>query len=172
MNTEGMRDFSPVTRRDILRVVFKYKIEMSVIFVTSLLIALGYLLYVDPTYKAETKILVLLGKEKTTAIDANLRNPNVVFTERGQNIKNEIEILTDQNLTYMVLPKLKGWLDAAAQPPQTIYQWTKKWAKDAYRWVKELARTPLYVLGLSVKLTKEQRYALAFHSALRVEAYR
>lgn len=166
--TVDMRDFSPVSRRDIVYVVFKYKLEMLIIFIASLVIALGYLLYVGPTYKAQTKILVLLGKEKTTAIDANTGRPNFVFTERGQNINNEIEILTDANLTYSVLPKLKAWLDARYRPPETIYQWVKKWSKDAWRWTKELARTPLYALGLSVKLTKEQRTVIAFHSALNV----
>ena len=167
--TADMRDFSPVSRRDIVYVIFKYKLEMLIILIASLVIALGYLLYVDPTYKAQTKILVLLGKEKTAAIDASTGRPNFVFTERGQNIKNEIEILTDANLTYSALPKLKAWLDAAYRPPETIYQWVKKWSKDAWRWTKDLARTPLYALGLSVRLTKEQRTAIAFHSALKVE---
>lgn len=163
-----MKDFSPVTRRDIVYVVFKYKIELAIIFIASMVIALGYLLYIDPSYRAETKILVLLGREKTSAIDANTRNQNVLFTERGQNIKNEIEILTDSNLTYSALPKLKAWLDAAYRPPDSVYGWIKKWSKDAYRWVKELARAPLYATGLSVRLTEEQRNALAFQSALQV----
>lgn len=161
-----MRDFSPVSWRDILRVVFKYKFEMLIIFVAAVAIAFGYLLYVDPVYRAETKILVLLGQEKTSAIEANVRSPNVLFTERGQNIKNEIEILTDPSLTYRVMPKLNEWLDNAYRPPESIYQWLKKWAKDGWRFVKEAARAPLYALGLSVKLTPEQRLALAFRTAL------
>ena len=162
-------DYSPVTARDILYVFFKYKLQILLIFVASLLFSLGYLLYVGPTYSAQTKILVLIGKEKSSAIDAYSGNPNVIFSERGQNINNEIEILNDKNMTYEVMPALQEYLEASYTEPTTLLQRIKKWFRIKFRQLKELIRTPFYKLGVMVKLSAIEQLALSFQAALNVE---
>ena len=164
-----MRDFSPVTLRDILHVFFKYKYRTLLIFVIAVSGAFGYLLYVDPLYKAETKILVLIGKEKYSAIDTYTKSANVMFAERGQNTHNEIEILTDPGLTLAVMPHLSEWLDAAYLPPTTFLQKLKKWMRTTYRSIKEVLYTPLYYVGLATRLTPEQKFAAALYGGLGVE---
>jgi len=162
-------DYSPVTPRDILYVFFKYKLQILIIFVASILFSLGYLLYVGPTFSAQTKILVLIGKEKSSAIDAYSGNPNVIFSERGQNINNEIEILTDKNMTYDVMPALQEYLEATYTEPTTLLQRIKKWFRIKLRQLKELIRTPFYKLGVMVKLSENEQLALSFQAALDVE---
>ena len=162
-------DYSPVTPRDILYVFFKYKLQIFLILVVSILFSLGYLFYVGPTYVAQTKILVLIGKEKSSAIDAYSGNPNVIFSERGQNINNEIEILTDRNMTYQVMPALQEYLEATRTDPTTLLQRIKKWFRIKLRQVKELMRTPFYKLGVMAKLSPSEELALSFQASLGVE---
>lgn len=164
-----MREFSPVTIRDILYVFFKYKYKLLIIFLVAVFSAFGYLLYADALYKAETKILVQIGKEKISAIDTYTKEANVLFAERGQNTRNEIEILKDPSLTLAVMPRLKEWLDAAYRPPTTLYQKFKKWLRTTVNSVKEFLYTPLYYVGLATRLTPEQKFAEALNGALSVE---
>src|SRR5687768_17327954 len=116
-----VKDVSTVTVRDILYVAFKYKFQIVAIFVTAVLGALGYLLYVSPTYEAETKILVQLGREKAEAVEMSAtRNNNVVFAARPEDIRDEIEILKDKSIIYAVMPRLQDWFDKAPRPPESL----------------------------------------------------
>lgn len=163
------KDVSEVTLRDILYVVFKHKFNILLIFLVSVLGAIGYLVYVKPTYEATTKILVQLGKEKTESLATSSANPNVVFAARPEDIRDEIEILTDKTIAYAVLPTLRKWLEDAYRPPQTLLDRIRAWVNEQLRALKELAYRPLYALGLAVKLTPEQKFVLSLQGALDAE---
>jgi len=159
-------DISTVTVRDILYVAFKYKIQIVATFFAALLGALGYLLYVGPTYEAKTNILVQLGREKTEAVEMSATKPNAVFGARSEDIRDEIEILKDKNAVNAVMPRLQDWIDNAPHPPMSLVRRIRTWVKDGVRWLKELAYQPLYALELAARLTPSQRFALSLVDAL------
>lgn len=160
---------SPVTVRDILYVAFKHKFQVLAIFALSVLGALAWLIITAPTYEAETKILVQLGKEKSESLDASMSKPNVVFAARSEDIRDEIEILTDKNAIYAVMPQLQDWLAKAPKPPQTLLRKIRTWMSEAFGAVKEVAMMPFYAVGLAVKLDPDQKFALALQAALKAD---
>jgi uncharacterized protein involved in exopolysaccharide biosynthesis len=168
--TPEVKDVRPVTVRDILYVGFKYKFQMLGIFLTTVVGALAYLICVSPTYEAETKVLVQLGKERAEPMEMTTTKPNVVLAARPEDIRDEIEILKDKNVIYTVMPKLQEWLDKAPRPPESILRRIRAWISDGFRLLKELAYEPLYALGLATRLTPDQRFALALQSGLDAEA--
>ncbi len=97
-----------LTFRDILYVFFKNINIIRITFLTSLILAIVYCFITAPEYRAETKILIKLGKEQMSGIE-QMRSEaySVQFQERKENTHNEMELITGQFLTEKVLSLIK-----------------------------------------------------------------
>ena len=147
-----------------------------------------YLGQTPPTYTAEAKLLVNLGREKIGDIGLQ-REPvtNAVIQQRAQDVYNEIEILRDDMLMRSVFPVLKERLkqdsaDKPLSPPaDTLPQRLRDQFKAAVQTVQEFIQDasnsiiiPFYKLGVlkensaGPKLTADQILLQSFHTALSV----
>ncbi|WJW76299.1 GumC family protein [Thiohalobacter sp. IOR34] len=165
-----MRELSPVSMRDILNILFKHQRKILAVFAIAIVSATGYLLYTSPVYQAETKILVMLGREKFSAIDAyNKDTYNILFQERGQNINNEIEIITDPYLTYKVLDRLQNEIQIDERPPEDLWKRLKYYAKELLKEIKDIVYAPLYWTGIKTRLNERDALALDLAGSLGIE---
>jgi polysaccharide biosynthesis transport protein len=96
-----------VSIRDVLYVFFKNEYIILVTLLTAVVAATIYCFLASPIYRAETKILVRLGKAQTSGMEQYREAYNLLFQERTQNIHNEMELIRGQYLTQKVLAKLK-----------------------------------------------------------------
>jgi uncharacterized protein involved in exopolysaccharide biosynthesis len=101
-----------LTARDVLYVFFKSRVVITTVFLTAIVLSLIYCIVTPPVYRAETKLLVKLGKSQVSSME-QLRPEvyNVVFQERTQNIRNEMELLKGQYLTEKVIGRLRDRIE-------------------------------------------------------------
>jgi uncharacterized protein involved in exopolysaccharide biosynthesis len=97
-----------ITIRDILYVFFKNRFAIIITFLTAVVAASIYCFVTPPVYRAEAKLLIKLGKAQVSGMEQyRPENYNLLFQERTQNIRNEIELIRGQYLTEKVLQRLK-----------------------------------------------------------------
>jgi uncharacterized protein involved in exopolysaccharide biosynthesis len=160
-----------IALREIAYALFKNKKIIALIFSTSVIAAVCFCFIATPRYKAETKLMVKLGREKFSALeDYSKDNYNVLFQERSQNINNEIEILKSQDLSVRVYPRLKEWLDqnttAKDSSVLTVVRRIVSWVAGG---ALKIITAPFALLGFTDKLTDDQKAMLDLMAALRVE---
>jgi uncharacterized protein involved in exopolysaccharide biosynthesis len=151
-----------LTARDILYVFFKSRVVITTVFLTAIVLSFIYCIVTPPVYRAETKLLVKLGKSQVSSME-QLRPEiyNVVFQERTQNIRNEIELLRGQYLTEKVLARLKDRIEPLKTDESIIGR-----VVDG---VKTVFGTMLSWLGLSSRpVSTDKGSVLTFLSALHV----
>jgi uncharacterized protein involved in exopolysaccharide biosynthesis len=160
-----------IALRDIAYALFKNKKIIALIFSTSVIAAGCYCLIATPKYKAETKLMVKIGREKFSALeDYSKENFNVLFQERSQNINNEIEILKSQDLSIRVYPRLKEWVDQnTSLKDQNVLNIVRSIVSRVAGAVQKIITAPFEMLGLVNKLTDDQKAMLDFMAALRVD---
>ncbi len=106
---ETKRTFS---LRDVFYILFKNKVLILSVFLTSLITSASYCLFVSPLYRAEAKIIVKLGKAQFAGMEQyRPENYNILFQERSANINNEIELIRGQYLTQKVVERMKGHIE-------------------------------------------------------------
>lgn len=106
---ETKRTFS---LRDVFYILFKNKVLILSVFLTSLITSACYCLFVSPLYRAEAKIIVKLGKAQFAGMEQyRPENYNILFQERSANINNEIELIRGQYLTQKVVERMKGQIE-------------------------------------------------------------
>jgi len=106
---ETKRTFS---LRDVFYILFKNKVLIMSVFLTSLITSASYCLFVSPLYRAEAKIIVKLGKAQFAGMEQyRPENYNILFQERSANINNEIELIRGQYLTQKVVERMKGQIE-------------------------------------------------------------
>lgn len=106
---ETKRTFS---LRDVFYILFKNKVLILSVFLTSLIISSCYCLFVSPLYRAEAKIIVKLGKAQFAGMEQyRPENYNILFQERSANINNEIELIRGQYLTQKVVERMRGHIE-------------------------------------------------------------
>jgi uncharacterized protein involved in exopolysaccharide biosynthesis len=97
-----------LTLRDILYIAFKNKFLIVGVFLASVIIALLYCLVTPSTYRAETKLLIRMGKAQVSGMEQYPQDTyRILFQERSQNIRNEMELLKGQYLTEKVISRLE-----------------------------------------------------------------
>ncbi len=103
-----------ISLRDIFYVFFKNKIIISLIFLVALISASIYCIVAPPKYRAEAKILIRMGKAQISGMEQYSPDQkfNMLFSERTQNIRNEMELLKGEYITEKVLTKLKPQIDS------------------------------------------------------------
>ena len=88
--------------RDILHVVFKQKKQILVFFlVTVCTVAIGTFV-TKPTYEAEAKILVKIGRENLY-VPQNSSTSQIIKPNREDQINSEIELLKSRSLAENVI---------------------------------------------------------------------
>lgn len=100
-----------LTIRDILYIFFKNKILIITVFASAVFFSSFYCLVTPPVYRGETKVLIKMGKSNFVGMEAMPEYRNVLFQERSQNIRNEIELIRGQYLTEKVIARLKDKIE-------------------------------------------------------------
>jgi uncharacterized protein involved in exopolysaccharide biosynthesis len=151
-----------LTARDVLYIFFKNRLIITTVFFTSIVISVIYCLLTPPVYRAETKILIRMGRAQGSAIEQyRPETYNVVFSERTQNIRNEMELLKGQYLTEKVIARLKDRIEPLKTDESII--------GTIAEGVKTAVGTIPSWLGLSSKpLGQEKGMVLTFLSALHL----
>lgn len=159
------------SRRDVVRVFFKYKFRTFFVLLLSLAVAATYLTFTDEIYEARAKVLVKLGREKATEVSASARGAtNFVFQERTQNINNEIEILKSGSLIHKTALALQSELSQSS--PREEVTWRAKLRnglKRTVRYAKGRLDDALCWIGLRKRLTEEQLFLNEVARSLHVE---
>jgi uncharacterized protein involved in exopolysaccharide biosynthesis len=172
-----------VSLLDIVRTIFRHAVPIVLIMAIAVFGALGYLLYTSPTYTAESKLLVRVGREKLAPLAVGTQPfSNFVFGERVENVNDEIEILRSPSIMAKVFPQLKqeyqAMLAAANNhpPPVSLLDWvryavrtTKQTLSDAAHWTMETLHEPLYFLGLSQRMSDDEKLFALLQASLTVE---
>ncbi len=158
-----MSEANILSLRDILHIFFKNKKIILTILITSILCSLTYSILTTKIYRAESDVLIKMGREKFSAINSMTGvNYNVVFQERTQNINNELKIITGTQLSKLVFPQLKALLERHhALEKKTFLKQLKTFSKAVIKNTKEIIRLPLYWLCLAKKITEDE--ALAYN---------
>ena len=99
-----------LTIRDLLYIFFKHVKSIVVITAVCLVTAVIYSFSVTPLYRAETKILVKLGREGLADLNEYSRNINILYQKRNQDVNNELEVFKGDELSRMVYEDLKPHL--------------------------------------------------------------
>ena len=151
-----------LTARDVLYIFFKNRLVITTVLFTSIVISLVYCLLTPPIYRAETKLLIRMGKAQVSAMEQFRPEAyNVLFQERTQNIRNEMELLKGQYLTEKVIARLKDRIEPLKTDESIIGRMTDG--------VKTAGETILSWLGLSSRpLSQEKGMVLTFLNALHV----
>lgn len=170
-----------ISMRDILRVVGRRIWPATTIMVVAVLGTFVYLLLATPTYVAVSKVLVKVGREKLSSLTmGGGPSSNFVFSEKPENVNDEIEILQSAAVLDRSLPALQAKLEEFERPvdetpPQTLTEWVKyafrvarRDISDAGTWLLNTAREPLYAIGFSQRLSPETQLREKFIKALGV----
>lgn len=96
------------TLRDILYILFKNKYLLFSTLLTATIASTIYCYITPPIFRADTKILVKIGKAQISGLEQyRPESYNILFQERAQNIRNEMELMKGQYLTEKVLGALR-----------------------------------------------------------------
>uniref|UniRef100_UPI0035CB2EB1 Wzz/FepE/Etk N-terminal domain-containing protein n=1 Tax=uncultured Methylobacterium sp. TaxID=157278 RepID=UPI0035CB2EB1 len=91
--TETTFDAPAFDLRDVLGALFRHACPASLIVIAALVGAGIYLLLTPTEFTADAKLIIRLGREKSAAQIGGGTNQNYMFSERAQNVNNEVEIL-------------------------------------------------------------------------------
>ncbi|MGH1591913.1 Wzz/FepE/Etk N-terminal domain-containing protein [Methylobacterium phyllosphaerae] len=107
--------------RDALAALFRHIRPALLILVAAILGAGIYLLLTPADYTADAKLIIRLGREKAGAPLQGGANQNYMFSERAQNVNNEIEILRDPSIVRDEFAALKAMTPTGdlGPPPRT-----------------------------------------------------
>lgn len=165
--------------REFLTIVFKYKYSFVIVILVGLICSFCYLILSSGNYVAETKLLVRIGREKFTALEqVSSQANNVLFQEREQNVNNEIEIIRDPKVMADAFPILKAALPKQGPLPVPVTFWDKVKVsliefiirlQGWVQWLSETIKTPFYALGISQRMTPDERLRDAFTASMGVE---
>ena len=94
--------------RDFLTVLFKHKVKILVIFLTTVAtVTIGSFL-LTPTYEAQSSLLVKFGREYIYRSEVGEKTPDVRITAGNQEelINSEIQVLNNRDLIGKVITTL------------------------------------------------------------------
>ena len=167
---------------DIVRVACRRKWPALTVLAIAVLGAVLYAAFTPPTYVASSRILVRIGREKLSPLTVtNVPTANFVFSERPENINDEIEILRSPAVLDRAYPALRDRLaqmsHAVENPPAAdgvgatfaaSLRGAKRTAASWARAVIEAAKQPAYALGLARRVPPEVSLREVLASSLLV----
>jgi uncharacterized protein involved in exopolysaccharide biosynthesis len=167
----GRATARPVTLVDIFYVLFKHKRGIIVTFLTAVALSFIYAITTTPVYEAETKILVKLGREKISEINAYTdESYNILFQERTQNINNEIELIKGRYLAERVLDRLSDKIaESMSQPPSGTLARVRGAISSALSKTLDAVKTPFYALGIVERESERTKILKRLMASVRAE---
>ncbi len=151
-----------LTARDVLYIFFKNRVVITTVFLTAIVMSLVYCVVTPPVYRAETKLLVKMGKPQVSSMEQfRPEMYNVVFQERTQNIRNEMELLKGQYLTEKVIARLKDRIEPLKTDESIIGR--------IFEGIKNVVGNLLSLVGFSTRPAgPEKGTVMTFLNALHV----
>lgn len=175
--TETAFDAPAFDLRDALGALFRHARPASLIVIAALVGAGIYLLLTPTEFTADAKLIIRLGREKSAAQVTGNANQNYMFSERAQNVNNEVEILRDPSIVRGEFEALKRITPAGdlGPPPAEwgawlLYQGRQlvRAAKEVKTWVLDTVRVPFEAVGLLRHLDPDEKLYEAYLAAFRV----
>ncbi|MCJ2120015.1 Wzz/FepE/Etk N-terminal domain-containing protein [Methylobacterium sp. J-001] len=163
--------------RDALAALFRHIRPALLILAAAILGAGIYLLLTPAEYTADAKLIIRLGREKSAAPIQSGANQNYMFSERAQNVNNEIEILRDPSIVRDEFAALKAITPAGdlGPPPEDFMDWliyqgrvAMRGAKAVKTWIVDIARIPFEALGLLRHLSPDEKLYEAYLASFKV----
>ena len=163
--------------RDALAALFRHIRPALLILVAAIVGAGIYLLLTPAEYTADAKLIIRLGREKAGAPLQGGANQNYMFSERAQNVNNEIEILRDPSIVRDEFAALKQMTPTGdpGPPPADWIDWfiyqgrqVLRSAKAVKTWIVETVRVPFEAVGLLRHLTPDEKLYEAYLAAFKV----
>ncbi len=91
----------------ILYTLFKNKAVIGGVFFVAVAVSLIYCFCTPPLYRAETRLLVKMGRARLPALEQyRPEGYRILFEERAQNMRSAVELLKGQHLTETVIARL------------------------------------------------------------------
>ncbi|MGB0910522.1 MAG: GumC family protein, partial [Nitrospirales bacterium] len=104
MDTEPQK-ISQISLRDIITIFFKHKWKILGVFLgTVTVVTIGSFL-MDPTYEAESTVMVKMGREHVYQPEVGSASPAVAF-DQERILESEIQILTSRDLLKRVIESI------------------------------------------------------------------
>lgn len=163
--------------RDALSALFRHIRPASVILTAAIVGAGLYLLVTPAEYTADAKLIIRLGREKAAGQVSGGANQNYMFSERAQNVNNEVEILRDPSIVRGEFEALKA-ITPTGEPGPPPADWTEwlvyqgrqalRGAKAVKTWVVDTVRVPFEAVGLLRHLTPDEKLSEAYLAAFKV----
>ncbi|MBU0663468.1 MAG: hypothetical protein KJ990_02875 [Proteobacteria bacterium] len=150
---ERIRERKILTLRDLLYIFFKHLQSITIITAVCFFTSALYSFSVTPLYKADTKLMIRLGREKMPNLTEQSNNVSFLYQERNQNVNNELEIFKGDELSHMVYQDLKGHFDREEQTRSGL----------------RIFLSSLKAHLTSSKLTREDKIVLSLKESLKVE---
>lgn len=97
----------PDRLRECLTILFRHARPALAVVISALLAAALYLAVTPSEYTAEAKLIIRLGREKTSGVLPRESGQTFMFAERAQNVNNEVEILRDPSVVRGEFADLK-----------------------------------------------------------------
>ncbi|RZK86738.1 MAG: lipopolysaccharide biosynthesis protein, partial [Methylobacterium sp.] len=163
--------------RDALAALFRHIRPALLILAAAILGAGIYLLLTPAEYTADAKLIIRLGREKAAAPVQGGANQNYMFSERAQNVNNEVEILRDPSIVRDEFAALKAITPTGdlGPPPADWMDWlvyqgrvAMRGAKAVKTWVVDTARVPFEALGLLRHLSPDEKLYEAYLASFKV----
>ncbi|TXM71359.1 lipopolysaccharide biosynthesis protein [Methylobacterium sp. WL12] len=163
--------------RDGLGALFRHARPALLILAAALVGAGIYLLLTPTEYTADAKLIIRLGREKSAAPINGGANQNYMFSERAQNVNNEIEILRDPSIVrgeFEALKRIMPLGDLGPSPEEwgawLVYQGRQlvRAAKAVKTWVVDTLRIPFEAVGLLRHLSPDEKLYEAYLASFKV----
>ncbi|WP_431284848.1 GumC family protein [Humitalea sp. 24SJ18S-53] len=148
-----------VSLHDILRTLLRRRWPMVGIMLGAVLCSLVYLFLESPSYVSSTRVLVRVGREKLSSVSIpQISAGNFMFSERPENVNDEVEIMRSPAVMQRAYPLLRERLEemAAAAPPPSPLRRLINQAKGIARDAAKLAQWPLRVITGRRDLSPEE----------------
>lgn len=167
----------PDMLREGLAVLFRHARPALTILVSALLAASLTLAATPSEYTAEAKLVIRLGREKTSGALPRESNQTFMFAERAQNVNNEVEILRDPSVVRGEFQALKR-LMPRAEPGPPPEAWGARLihagraalaaARAAASGIAAVLRAPLEAAGLLRRADPDEALLAAYVTAFKV----
>lgn len=140
--------------------------------VAVLILTLGALVYMDPRYEVNARILIKLGREMAAPLTVTDTAQVIPTQKRPEDINSEIEIMKSPDLLRKLVEYFGEDYFYAEPPATTLYQKIKKTVRIAVKWIKEKLRDLAVFLGIRRQTTPLERVVGTLQKSLEIEAIR
>lgn len=165
-----MSGHPPLSMRSVWNVLFKWKWQILLVFVTCVSAAAVHLLVLrGDLYESEVKILVQRGQEQAP-LSTMIVDRSLMVNNPSADVNSEIDLILRDDLITMLVDTLP--LDALAEdpPPAGGLALAKHHVKRAVRQVREMVDEVFYAAGLQKRLTLREQMIRAIQARLIVQA--